>query len=96
MGKTQTPQLPSEYKDYQEMFGEEVVVTLPEHQDWDHKILLENRKKLTHSPIYTLSAKEFKVLRDYLGKNLVKEFIKPSTSLARYLILFVPKKNSKL
>ena len=33
VGKTQVPQLPSEYKDYQEMFGEEVVITLPEHQD---------------------------------------------------------------
>ena len=78
------------------MFGEEVVTTLPEHQDWDHKIPLEDRKKLTHSPIYNLSAKELEVLRDYLDKNLAKKFIRSLTSLARYLILFVLKKDSKL
>ena len=96
MGETQAPQLPSEYKDYQEMFGEEVVATLPEHQEWDHEIPLEDRKKPTHSPIYTLSAKKLEALRDYLDKNLAKEFIRLSTSPAGYLILFVPKKDSKL
>ena len=54
------------------------------------------QKKPTHSPIYALSAKELKALRDYLDKNLVKEFIRPSISPAGYLILFVPKKDSKL
>ena len=96
MGKTQAPQLPSEYKDYQEMFGEEVVATLPEHQEWDHKILLEDRKKPTYSPIYALSAKELEALRDYLDENLAKGFIRPSTSPAGYPILFVPKKDGKL
>ena len=96
VGETQVSQLPSEYKDYQEMFGKEVVVTLPEHQDWDHKILLEDRKKPTHSSIYTLSAKELEALRNYLDKNLVKKFIRLSTSPARYPILFILKKNSKL
>ena len=96
VGKTQAPQLPSEYKEYQEMFEETVIVTLLEHQEWDHKIPLEDRKKPTHSPIYTLSAKELEALRDYLDENLVKEFIRPSTSPAGYLILFVPKKDSKL
>ena len=96
MGKTQALQLPSEYKDYQEMFGEEVVATLPEHQEWDHKIPLEDGKKLTHSPIYALSAKELEALRDYLDKNLAKGFIRLSTSPAGYPILFVPKKDSKL
>ena len=96
VGKTQAPQLPSEYKEYQKMFKETVIATLPEHQEWDYKILLEDRKKPTHSPIYTLSAKELEALRDYLDKNLAKEFIRPSTSPAGYLILFVPKKDSKL
>ena len=96
VGKTQAPQLPSEYKEYQEMFEETVIMMLPEHQEWDYKILLEDRKKPTHSPIYALSAKKLEALRDYLDKNLAKEFIQPSISLAGYLILFVPKKDSKL
>ena len=96
VSETQAPQLPSEYKEYQEMFEETVIATLPEHQEWDYKIPLEDGKKPTHSPIYTLSAKELEALRDYLDKNLVKEFIRPSTSPAGYLILFVPKKDSKL
>ena len=96
VGKTQAPQLPSEYKEYQEMFEETAIVTLPEHQEWDHEIPLEDRKKPTHSPIYTLSAKELEALRNYLDKNLAKGFIRPSTSPAGYPILFVPKKDSKL
>ena len=96
VGETQAPQLPSEYKEYQEMFEETAIATLLEHQEWDHKIPLEDRKKPTHSPIYALSAKELEALRDYLDKNLAKGFIRPSTSLAGYPILFVPKKNSKL
>ena len=96
VGKTQAPQLPSEYKEYQKMFEETVIMTLLEHQEWDYKIPLENRKKPTHSPIYTLSAKELKALRDYLDKNLAKGFIRLSTSLAGYLILFILKKDSKL
>ena len=96
MGKTQAPQLPSEYKEYQEMFEETVIMMLPEHQEWDHKIPLEDGKKPTHSSIYTLSAKKLEALRDYLDKNLAKEFIKLSTSPAGYLILFVLKKDGKL
>ena len=96
VGKTQAPQLPSEYKRYQEMFEETAIMTLLEHQEWDHKIPLEDRKKPTHSPIYALSAKELEALRDYLDENLVKGFIRPSTSLAGYPILFVPKKDGKL
>ena len=96
MGKTQALQLPSEYKEYQEMFKETAIAMLPEHQEWDHKIPLEDGKKPTHSPIYALSAKELEALRNYLDKNLVKGFIRLSTSPAGYLILFVPKKDSKL
>ena len=96
VGETQAPQLRSEYKEYQEMFEETAIATLPEHQEWDHEIPLEDGKKPTHSPIYALSAKELEALRDYLDENLAKRFIRPSTSPAGYPILFVPKKDSKL
>jgi hypothetical protein len=35
-------------------------------------------------------------LRKYIDENLAKGYIRTSKSLARYSILFVPKKNEKL
>ena len=78
------------------MFKEEAYEKLPEHQDWDHKIPIEERKKPTYRPIYALSETELKALREYLNKNLKKGFIQPFTSPAGYPILFVPKKDRKL
>jgi exoribonuclease II len=46
--------------------------------------------------IYSLSEKEFKTFREYIEKNVAKEYIRPSKLLVRYLVLFVPKKNGKL
>jgi hypothetical protein len=39
---------------------------------------------------------ELKELRKYLNKNLAKGFIRESQSLARFPVLFIPKKDSKL
>jgi hypothetical protein len=36
------------------------------------------------------------MLREYIKKNVVKGYIRPSKSPVRYLVLFVPKKNGKL
>jgi hypothetical protein len=36
------------------------------------------------------------VLREYINENLKKEYIRPSTLLIRYLVLFVSKLNGKL
>src|ERR1700719_2475064 len=46
--------------------------------------------------IYSLSEKELQVLREYINENLKKGYIRPSTLLARYPVLFVPKSNGKL
>jgi hypothetical protein len=40
--------------------------------------------------------RELKELRKYLKKNLAKGFIRESQLLARFPVLFVPKKDSKL
>ena len=88
--------MPKEYQEFQGMFKKEANEKLPKHRDWDHEILLKGGKKPTYEPIYALSETELKALREYLDKNLKKEFIRPFTSPARYLILFVPKKNRKL
>ena len=46
--------------------------------------------------IYKLSENELKVLKNFIEKNLKKEFIRSSKSSAEYSILFTLKKNEKL
>ena len=43
-----------------------------------------------------MSKNELGVFKEYINKNLVTGFIKESTSRARALVLFVPKKSRKL
>ena len=59
-------------------------------------IPLEEGKSPLFGPIYQLSKKELKVLKEYIDDNLKKGFIKPSKSLTRSLVLFVLKKDSSL
>ena len=88
--------IPRDYQEFYTMFKKEANEKLPEHWDWDHKIPIEKGKKPTYGPIYVLSETKLKALREYLDENLKKGFIRPSTSPARYPILFVPKKGKKL
>jgi hypothetical protein len=46
-----------------------------------------------HNSIYKLSENELKILKNYLNKNLKKEYIQRSISLIGASILFVLKKN---
>jgi hypothetical protein len=50
--------------------------------------------KLQH--IYSLLKKELQVLREYINENLKKGYIRFSTLLTRYPVLFVFKLNGKL
>ena len=43
-----------------------------------------------------MSEKELQVLREYINENLKKGYIRFSTLLIRYPVLFVPKLNGKL
>ena len=66
---------------------------LPKHEEWDHEIILKSEIKPTFGPIYLLSEKKLAVLRNYLNKNLKKEYIRPSIFPAGYLIFFIKKKD---
>ena len=91
------PEIPKEYAQFRKLFEEETDATaLPKHQPWDHEIVLEEGKQPTFNPIYALSEKELRTLRDYIEVNIKKGFIRPSQSPAGYPILFVPKKNGDL
>jgi len=94
---SEKPDIPAEYDEFKNMFVNHTKdLPLPQHEEWDHEIVLEPGTKPTFGPIYSLSAKELEVLREYLDENLKKGHIRPSTSPAGYPILFVKKKDGKL
>ena len=89
--------IPKEYKDFEELFtAVKDQNTLPKHQEWDHEIKIMENCTPMKQPIYSLSPQKLDALREYLEKNLQKEFIWESKSPARYSILFVPKSDGSL
>ncbi len=72
---------------------EQPEMSLSEHKSWDHKIPLLNDKQPKWMPLYSMSEDQLKKVRTYLDENLKRGFIRPSKSLAEYLILFVSKKD---
>jgi hypothetical protein len=69
---------------------------LPKHQPWNYEIPLIKRKQSKAQLIYSLSRTKLEAFREYINKNKVKRYIRESTSLARYPILFIPKSDGKL
>jgi hypothetical protein len=57
-------ELPKEYKEYQDVFSEDKANKLPPRGQPEHAIELTG--DLPHGPIYNLSEKELKVLREYI------------------------------
>ena len=94
MAHAEKTDYPSEYKDFDKYFQEKHGIgALPEHKPWDHEITLQEGKQPTFGPLYSLSAKEEEILREYLEVNTKKGYIRLSESPAGYPILFVHKKN---
>ena len=60
------PSLLPEYKDYADIFSSEMVNSLPEHSEHDHRIELEEGKIPPSGPIYPLSRRELDVLYEYI------------------------------
>ncbi|RYP29017.1 hypothetical protein DL767_006943 [Monosporascus sp. MG133] len=88
--------VPPQYRKYERLFKNQVETELPEHNEWDHEIVLKDGKTTTFYPIYNLNQQELHALREYLEDKLRKGHIKRSKSPAGYPMFFVPKKNGKL
>ena len=73
-----------------------MVLALLIYQILNHKIKSKLKKQTILGYIYIFSKIELKILQKYLEKILKKRFIKKSKLLARYLIIFVLKKNEIL
>ena len=65
-----------EYKNLTEIFSEKKVNILSLHHDWfDHSITLKKNFKSVYESIYNLSEMELFVLKFYIEKYIMKEFI---------------------
>ena len=69
---------------------------LPQYRSWNHKILLITEILFKIEPIYVLFHIELEILKNYLDKNLKKNFIQEIKIIVEFLILFIPKKDRKL
>ena len=67
--------LSDRYKEYQDVFEKKNADMLPQHRPYDYGIDLQEGTQPLFGPIYSLSQNELAALREYLDKNLAKNFI---------------------
>lgn len=89
-------ELPEAYREYTLVFEEPDIEAFPEGTLSRHSIPIIEGEKVPYGPIYPLSAKELRVLREYIETSLHKGWIQRSESPAGAPILFVPKKDGSL
>ncbi|SPC66389.1 related to pol protein [Ustilago sp. UG-2017b] len=88
--------IPKPYQHLRDVFNEVEADKLPHHTEHDLHLELVEGSKPPQGPLYLKGPKEMSELRRYLEENLEKGFIRPSKSLARSPVLFVPKKDGGL
>ena len=90
------PGIPLQYADYADLFNKEIADMLPVHQEWDHRIPLEEEKLPPYGPITGLTSIEVEALQKEVDKNIEQEFIQPLTLPAEAPVLVVKKKDKGL
>ena len=88
--------VPLDYHDFTNIFSKTRTCTLALHQHYNLKIKLEEGTSPPFGPIYSLSQSELKSLWEFLDEHLVMDFIRPSWSPGRALVLFTCKKDCLL
>ena len=88
--------IPTDYKDFEDVFSEAEADVLPPRRPFDHTIPLIEGATPTFGPIYRLSVKEQEALDKYLASMLKKGFIRVSSSPASSPLLFVEKNDGSL
>ncbi|QRW20015.1 Retrotransposable element Tf2 protein [Rhizoctonia solani] len=88
--------LPTQYHKFAKVFGEEEFKVLPPHQEYDIAIDLVPDAKLSPGPIYGMTDAESKALKQHIDKELATGKIRPSTSSAGTLVMFVKKADGSL
>lgn len=67
-----------------------------EHNFDNHAIKILSRKSFSMKLIYNLSIVELKILRKYINKNLIKNYIEFFKFSTQFFILFFQKSNNNL
>jgi len=88
--------IPEALRDYADIFDNDSAAILPTYRAIDHTINLIEGKEPLYGPLYSLSARELGVLREYITKELESGRIRYSISPVGAPLLFVPKQNSEL
>ena len=84
------------YLEFKIVFEKQQADKLPKHRKYDMSIELIPGSQLYYGPIYSLTAKELKALKEYIKENLKKGFIRKSKSPAGAPVLFVMKRDGTL
>jgi hypothetical protein len=85
-----------QYHNFKDVFEKKNADILSEHRSYNCVIELQDGAQPPFGPIYNLSQTELAALREYIDKNLSKNFIRHSKSSAGAPILFVKKKDRSL
>jgi hypothetical protein len=88
--------LPFKYKEYEDVFSKEECKTVQDIAGVTHAIDLEKEARPSYRPIYVLSKRELRILRDYLAEKKTIGWIRHSKSPAGIPILFVSKSDGSL
>ncbi|KAL0148604.1 hypothetical protein M9458_056151 [Cirrhinus mrigala] len=91
-----TPEIPAEYRAFQDVFSKQAATQLPPHQPWDCAIDLLPGAQLPKGKVYPLSIPERQAMEVYITEALNQGFIRPSTSPAASSFFFVGKKDGGL
>jgi hypothetical protein len=89
-------EIPSHYQEFNDVFKEKNMDTLPKHQPYNCPIDFVEEVQPPFRPIYNLSQDKVTALHEYIDENLEKGFIQHSKSPTSALILFVKKKDGSL
>ena len=78
--KTIVNKISFEYRQYKNILKEfERGLSLLNYLKNDYKIILKNVNRLKTESIYNINEKQAQILKEYINKNLIKEYIRHSS-----------------
>ena len=83
-------------KNYENYFDFKNAKTFFEHENKNHVIDFLLSAKSSYEPLYIFFKTKFEILKNYLLKNLILNYIRKFTNRASALMFFIFKKNNNL